>query len=112
MGARFVACPACARHVREGECVCPFCGAKAPCATPLRRVAGGISRSAMQAAGAAGFVVGLGDCASSSTPLYGIACNDACVYTVPEAGEDAADAGVDAPPDTALDGPADGSDGD
>ncbi len=99
MSARFVACPACARHVRVGECVCPFCGAKAACAKPLRRMGGRLTRAAMQAAGAAGTAIVLADCTSGPTiePAYGIACTpDVCAPIYEDSGADsAAEGGVD-----------------
>lgn len=117
MATRFIACTGCARHVREGECVCPFCGAKAPCAKPLRRIAGGLSRSAMRAAGAAGVVVGLGDCsAEQGTPVYGIACDDTCTTSVYDAGDESverdstigvSDVEAESTADAAVDGAAD-----
>jgi hypothetical protein len=66
--------------VRAGECICPFCGAKAPCAKPLRSITERLSRAAMNAAGAAGAVVALSDCTNTqSYPGYGGVCvPDAC----------------------------------
>lgn len=110
MGSRFIACSACARHVRESECFCPFCGAKAPCVKPLRRIAGGLSRTAMQAAGAAGVVVGLGDCSSSSQPLYGGVCVDSCTGVTVDAGDDAQDSAFDGN-DSTVEGSTDSSGG-
>jgi hypothetical protein len=104
MKKRFIPCPSCARHVREGDCVCPFCGAKAACAKPLRRITERLSRAAMQAAGAAGAVVALGDCSSyAGNVSYGFACcpPDACGAPLyPVGAADASDAGsADAPTD-------------
>jgi hypothetical protein len=134
MSARFVACPACARHVRAGQCICPFCGAKAPCAKPLRSVGERLSRAAMHAAGAAGAVFALGDCSNAqSQPGYGGSCiPDACSVYVEDTGADTtviaeasvasdasdasstadAEAAVDAPSDAAADVANDAPDGD
>jgi hypothetical protein len=84
MSARFIACPACARHVRAGDEVCPFCGAKAAIPEPRRWVRGRFTRAALHAAGAAGAVVALADCSSTgntrTTAFYGASCTgDACV---------------------------------
>jgi hypothetical protein len=74
MPTRFIPCAACARHVREGDAACPFCGATAPVAPALSRAAGRLSRSAFLALGAAGALSATG-CSSTSTPspqpLYG-----------------------------------------
>lgn len=82
MRARFIACSACGRHVREGDAGCPFCGA-APLLVPAPAPATNLrlARAAMLAAGAAGGVAILADCGSSpsATYFYGVACtNDAC----------------------------------
>jgi hypothetical protein len=108
MSARFVACPACARHVKAGECICPFCGAKAPCAEPLRRIGGRLTRAAIHAAGAVGAAVALGDCTTTTVqPGYGIACTpDLCPPFQQDSGADshaAADASVNAPEASAED---------
>ncbi|MGO8994285.1 MAG: hypothetical protein ACLQVI_13230 [Polyangiaceae bacterium] len=77
MTARFVACLACGRHVKEGDVACPFCGADAPSVGPLPRLAGGrMTRAAMIAAGTAGTVAGIFDCGQTSSPtaFYGVPC--------------------------------------
>ena len=77
MTARFVACAACGRHVKEGDVACPFCGAGAPHVGPLPRLTGvRMTRAAMIAAGTAGSVAAILDCGqtSSSTAFYGVAC--------------------------------------
>jgi hypothetical protein len=96
MSARFVACEVCARHVREGDGACPFCGARAPVVAPRRVIRGRLSRAAMHAAGAAGAVITLSDCSTGSdTAFYGAPCVDgSCNYTY--------DAGQDAAPDVGL----------
>jgi hypothetical protein len=112
MSNRFIPCPSCARHVREGECVCPFCGAKAPCAKPLRPITERLARAAMHAAGAVGAAVALGDCSSQAThPPYGVAClPDGCVYSTEDGGADAGDASDARSSDAATDAlPSDGS---
>jgi len=69
MNPRFTPCPACARHVKQDDCLCPFCGAKVSCAEPLPGGSGDrMSRSAMVAAGAVGVVLTAAGC---TTPLYG-----------------------------------------
>jgi hypothetical protein len=70
MAIRFTPCPACARHVREGDATCPFCGAtsRAPAELP-RALSTRLSRAAFLALGAAGALAAT-DC-SSSSPAYG-----------------------------------------
>ena len=110
MRARFIACGACARHVRQGDVACPFCGAPAPSAPPVERVLGrGLSRAAMFAAGTAGVVVALADCSSgnvSTATFYGVAtCGDAsCIPTGDDASADGA--GASDGPDLIGDGSA------
>jgi hypothetical protein len=49
--------------VREGGCVCPFCGAEVPRAPAVTHIpVGSLSRAAIFAAGAAGVTLGLADC--------------------------------------------------
>jgi len=79
MTARFVACSACRRHVKEGDVACPFCGAGAPSVGPLPRLAGvRMTRAAMIAAGTAGTVAAILDCGQSSSgnpsAFYGVPC--------------------------------------
>ena len=78
MTARFVACVACSRHVKEGDIACPFCGANAPRLEPLPRLAVvRMTRAAMIAAGTAGTVAALLDCGPTSgqtAVFYGVAC--------------------------------------
>jgi hypothetical protein len=90
MSARFVACEVCARHVREGDSACPFCGASAPVVAPPRAIRGRLSRAAMHAAGAAGAVITLSDCTpGTGEAFYGAPCVDgSCNYTY-DAGQDA-----------------------
>jgi hypothetical protein len=81
MSSRFVPCPACARHVKQGDSTCPFCGASAPVASPplaAPTATGRLSRSALFAARAAGVALAAAGCSSSSPapepspqPLYG-----------------------------------------
>jgi hypothetical protein len=70
MAIRFTPCPACARHVKEGDGACPFCGASVP--PPAAAVVPGrrMSRAALLAASAAG-ALAMTDCSSSGTPVYG-----------------------------------------
>jgi hypothetical protein len=70
MTVRLTPCPACARHVKLGDCSCPFCGAKVACVGPRVGTAGErMSRSALFAAGALGTV--LGDESPGVVALYG-----------------------------------------
>ncbi len=73
MAASFVPCPACARHVREGDGVCPFCGAKAVSAPrPMAAPRGFVSRAVLLAGAAAGASIALTECSSSTvSPAYG-----------------------------------------
>jgi len=74
MSSRFAPCPECARHVKEGDSACPFCGAGVSfVSVPAPRTAAGrLSRSALFAASA---VLATTGCSSSSSPspqpLYG-----------------------------------------
>ena len=96
MAATFSPCRACSRHVRAGDCVCPFCGAKATCVASGRAAPRGrMSRAALFAAGtagAAGALLGAADCGGggeepsvSVDAAYGAA-------RIPDAGPDASDA--------------------
>ncbi|MGD0528048.1 MAG: hypothetical protein ABSE49_23140 [Polyangiaceae bacterium] len=104
MRTRFIACEVCARHVRDGDAACPFCGAAAPVAKPLRTVRQRLTRAALHAAGAAGAIAAFNDCGGSSggsvEAFYGAPCIDtdsgSCVVYAGDAGKDAtADAGQD-----------------
>jgi hypothetical protein len=89
MTARFVACVACGRHVKEGDVACPFCGTDAPHVEPLPRQAGvRMTRAAMIAAGTAGALATIIDCGQSQpVPFYGVVCTGSeCI----PGGEDAA----------------------
>jgi len=96
MRMRFVACPACARHVRAGDPRCPFCGASPPDARPLRTLRQRLSRAAMHAAGAAGAIVAISDCGgqeSPNQPFYGGSCVEGqCGVVMTDSGADANDA--------------------
>jgi hypothetical protein len=72
MSSRFIPCGACARHVKQADATCPFCGAATPrAAQPAALSAvGRLSRSALFAAGAVGAALATTDC-SSSQPVYG-----------------------------------------
>lgn len=74
MSATFTPCLSCARHVRQSDSTCPFCGNEVPhLSVPAIRVAvGRLSRSALFAASAAGWALATTDCSSSSPqPAYG-----------------------------------------
>jgi hypothetical protein len=73
MSSRFTPCPACARHVKQGERACPFCGAEDPCANapPTGGFAVALSRSALFALSAIGASVAGTDCSASSIAPYG-----------------------------------------
>ena len=89
MSARFVACQVCARHVREGDRACPFCGAGAPVVGPRRTIPGRLSRAAMHAAGAAGAFIPLNDCSSGGgEAFYGAPCVDGSCNYAYDAGQD------------------------
>jgi hypothetical protein len=100
MSERFVACLACARHVKVGQYVCPFCGATVPRAKPLRSITDRLSRAAIHAAGAAGVAVAMAGCSSGSS-YGGAPCGGAYCGPPREAGVvDADDAGTgDASPE-------------
>ncbi len=101
MRTRFIACVVCARHVREGDAACPFCGGKAPVAPPLRSIKARLSRAALHAAGAAGAIASLNECGGGerSEAFYGAPCIEvdggACNVITLDAGSDVRDAGYD-----------------
>jgi hypothetical protein len=101
---RFIACTACARHVREGDATCPFCGAVAPALRPLLSLSRRLSRAALHAAAAAGAVAALNDCGGSTAtePPYGLACGEMgeAPCAVADGGRDA---GTDAKADATYD---------
>jgi hypothetical protein len=68
MTLRFIPCASCARHVKESDAVCPFCGEKTVwVAAPPPRVPGArMSRSALFA-GAVGAALASSSCSSSSS---------------------------------------------
>ncbi len=69
MGAQFWPCPACSRHVKRGDALCPFCGARASVDIGATRVLSGrLSRAALFAAGTMGAAVATTGC---SSPAYG-----------------------------------------
>jgi|SRR5580692_5205875 hypothetical protein len=96
-------CPSCARHARVSETACPFCGARlgeAFCTfAPPRAPAARLSRAALFAIGAAGFVGGAASCGSSASSAYGGCPPNECVIT-PEAD---AEASAGSAPDSAND---------
>src|ERR1700729_1598784 len=73
MAIRFTPCPACARHVREGDATCPFCGAtsRAPAELP-RALSTRLSRAAFLALGAAGGLAATDVSSSVTQPPYGL----------------------------------------
>ncbi len=74
MSSRFAPCPACARHVKEGDGTCPFCGAGVSfVSVPAAPTAAGrLSRSALFAASAVSAALATTGCSSSSSqPAYG-----------------------------------------
>jgi hypothetical protein len=68
--AHLVACPSCARHVRAGESVCPFCATVVPDATrgtePRRPPTERLSRSALYAFGVGGSLAVAAACGGST----------------------------------------------
>src|ERR1700678_3240012 len=89
------ACPACSRHVRVSEAACPFCGGvlddafrRVPSArAPTMR----LSRAALFAVGATGFVAGVASGGSSAGSAYGGCPVDECIITSEASVEAAAD---------------------
>jgi hypothetical protein len=70
----FVACAACARHVREGEAACPFCGEAIPEGTAAPRPparSGPITRAAILFVGATAAAGCGGSTEGGNVPLYG-----------------------------------------
>src|SRR5271166_5346770 len=69
-----VPCPSCARHVKQRDRICPFCGAECARASGAETPPGyrkGMSRSALFAAAAAAASVASTACSPSVQPLYG-----------------------------------------
>jgi hypothetical protein len=105
MSAQFWPCPACSRHVKRGDAICPFCGETASVDIGPRRVlAGRLSRAALFAAGTAGIAVTTTNCNSAPmpptvtiTPPYGLgpvqietedsSTSDGPAETTPDAGD-------------------------
>jgi hypothetical protein len=55
MSGILLVCPGCERHVKNGDCLCPFCGTKVACVPgSVAKAPSGLSRSALLALGAAG----------------------------------------------------------
>jgi hypothetical protein len=55
MSGVLLVCTGCERHVKNGDCICPFCGAKVDCLPgPTAKAPSGISRGALMVLGAAG----------------------------------------------------------
>lgn len=72
MTLQFTPCPTCARHVKQSDRVCPFCGANAADSglDPQTVYRKGMSRSALFAAAAAAAVASTA-CTNAPQPLYG-----------------------------------------
>ena len=82
MNSGFTPCPACARHVKQGDNPCPFCGKDIPfVARPAVRAAvERLSRSALLAAGTAGLALA-SDCSSSGSAHGTASSSDAAFGT-------------------------------
>ncbi len=74
MSSKFIPCPACARHVKQGDSKCPFCGVEVPRENgpPSRAAVGQLSRSALLAVSAMGAAVASTECSSSPIVPYGV----------------------------------------
>ena len=106
MTADLCPCSSCSRHVKRGECTCPFCGAKVCCAGARRAPGGRLSRSALFSVGAVGVALGTTDCTSDMPrPAYG------GFFPIGEDGSSFSDVGTgpgsDAAPTPEVDGAAD-----
>jgi hypothetical protein len=91
-------CPSCARHARVSETACPFCGARLGEAfrtfVPPRAPTTRLSRAALVAIGAAGFIAGSVDCGSgdgsaSSGPGGEAGSADVTTTSMPDAAPEA-----------------------
>jgi hypothetical protein len=75
-GAIFVLCPACRRHVKSGEAVCPFCTARVDESPLADRSVTSARRplAALMMAGVAGATVSAAHCGGTpaSEPPYGL----------------------------------------
>ena len=71
MSGILLACTGCERHVKNGDCICPFCGTKVACVPGKgAKVPAGLSRAALLALGAAGTLsTAMSGCFSQA--LYG-----------------------------------------
>jgi hypothetical protein len=74
MSGVLLVCTGCERHVKNGDCICPFCGTKVDCLPgPTAKAPSGISRSALMALGAAGALsTAVASCAAAGVvAVYG-----------------------------------------
>jgi hypothetical protein len=120
MSARFAPCPSCARHVKQSDSTCPFCGNEvAHVNAPARLALGRLSRSALFAAGAAGLALATMDCGSAQSSYGGpVVCTSAdgsdttCgagVLPNPDAASEDASAASSSTPDASAEaGPTEG----
>jgi hypothetical protein len=97
MNVQFWPCPACARHVKRGDLICPFCGADASSLGGLPRTVVRASRSVLFAAGALGGALAAADCDVQSNPPYGLAPIGSVTYPTPMSGSTAAGPSTIAP---------------
>src|ERR1700677_1330933 len=104
MTAMLRACPSCSRHVRVSEPTCPFCGRDLDeafrSAPSPRAPAARLSRAALFAVGAAGWVAGstsFPDGGSSGSAYGANPCpDDACLITYEASVEASADGATEA----------------
>lgn len=83
----FLICDDCNRHVKCGDCVCPFCGAAVTCAKPAggANAASARTRSKLLFGAVAGLVATSATASCSSTALYGAPCPDDGCFVEPDA---------------------------
>jgi hypothetical protein len=103
MSAQFWPCPACSRHIKKGDALCPFCDATARVeGGPTRVLTGRLSRAALFAAGTVGAAAASANCASWwAQPPYGAGPPPGAVEVFPNGTEDAS--ASDAPSEVAAD---------
>jgi hypothetical protein len=105
VSAQFWPCPGCSRHIKKGDAICPFCGAKArPESGPTRVLAGRLSRAAIFAGAMSNAAAAATACSSSSYGGAPCPCipeiEDSSAADAPSEAADAADASTTPPADS------------
>jgi hypothetical protein len=103
MKVKLTPCPACARHVKDIDRTCPFCGAECSLPVAAARIdRPRMSRAALFAVGAVGAALGSTECSSSTPPSGGSSDASASPDGVGGDGQTASSDAEDAPSAVAL----------